>query len=98
MTGMRLFDERGAVRLNMTSRISKSVGKVVTGQRDGSLPISMAEGGEPFYLVIPLASMGRTGRKPTITMTRTTLSWSYDFDREFPGAYPANCEIHYGYN
>lgn len=98
MTGMTLYSEEGAVILKMTDRVSKTVGQIRTRGVAGSVPVSYPEqGSEPFYMVVPVASLGANGKRPVVSISGGVLSWYYAYNTSRPGSYAADCIIYYGY-
>lgn len=85
--------------LDMTTFISQSLGSVDTGGAAGSMSIPAAPAGRVlFFMVVPLVDLNQEkGKKPGVTLSGTTLSWSYSYNTDGWGFFSANCRIYYGY-
>jgi hypothetical protein len=99
MTGLVIRDTSGRVTLDMTMNISQLVGYVDTGGGNGAIGIPVVPSGKtPFYIVMPLVDLqSEKGKKPGVTQTNGSLSWSYSFSTSGWGYFAANCRIFYGY-
>ncbi|MBD8601519.1 hypothetical protein IFT80_02560 [Pseudomonas sp. CFBP 8771] len=85
--------------LNMTGNYSQGLGSVVTGGVNGSAAISSPPAGKTlFYVVLPLVDLQREkGKRPGVTISGNTLSWTYSYNTNGWGYFSANCRIFYGY-
>ncbi len=99
MTGLTIKDAAGRVLVDMTSKLSQMVGSVVTGGTAGVLTMPVPPAGKVmFYIVVPLVNLSRErGKRPGVTISGNTLSWSYSFSTSGWGYFAANCRIYYGY-
>jgi hypothetical protein len=99
MTGLTIRNEAGLVTLDMTMNISQQMGSVITGGVNGSAPIfSPPDGKRLFYIVVPLVDLEKEkGKRPGVTISGTTLTWSYSYNTNGWGYFSANCRIDYGY-
>ncbi|AJO76504.1 hypothetical protein [Pseudomonas sp. MRSN 12121] len=99
MTGMTLKTAGDVVLVDMTMKISQMVGSVVTGGANGSASIPLPPAGKTmFFIVVPLVDLQREkGKRPGVTLSGTTLSWSYSYNTNGWGYFSANCQIYYGY-
>lgn len=100
MTGLFIQTADEKVLVDMTSKISQMVGSVDTGGAAGSIAIPAPPAGKVmFYIVVPLVDLAREkGKKPGVTITGNTLSWSYSYSTSGWGYFSANCRIYYGYH
>jgi hypothetical protein len=85
--------------LNMTGNYSQDLGSVVTGGVNGSAAIPSPPAGKTlFYVVLPLVDLQREkGKRPGVTISGNTLSWTYSYNTNGWGYFSANCRIFYGY-
>lgn len=99
MVGLVLRNSDGTVKLDMTSFISQTLGSVDTGGANGSVAIPAPPAGKTlFYNVVPLVDLQRElGKRPGVTISGTTLTWSYSYSTSGWGFFSANCRIYYGY-
>lgn len=99
MTGLIIRDSDNNVMVDMTMNISQQQGYVNTGTSNGSVTIpSLPAGKERFYIVVPLVDLQREkGKKPGVTISGNTLSWSYSYSTSGWGYFSASCRIYYGY-
>lgn len=99
MVGLVIRNSDGTVKLDMTSSICQTLGSVVTGGANGSATIPAAPAGRTmFYTVVPLVDMqGEKGKRPGVTLSGTTLSWTYSYNTQNWGFFSASCQIYYGY-
>lgn len=99
MTGLTIKDRDGNVLVDMTSKISQTVGDVVTNSANGSATIPLPPPGKTaFFIVVPLVDLQREkGKKPGVTLNGTVLSWAYSYNTNGWGYFSANCRIYYGY-
>jgi hypothetical protein len=98
MAGMIIRNRAGQVILDMTMRISQNMGWVDTNGVNGSasLPAPVA-GKQLYYVVVPLVDLQREkGKKPGVTLSGTSLTWSYSYSTNGWGYFSANCRIFYG--
>lgn len=99
MTGLVIRNSAGVVLVDMTMNISQRQGVVNTGSVNGSVTIpSLPTGKTRFYIVVPLVDLQmEKGKKPGVTISGNTLSWSYSYATNGWGYFSANCAIYYGY-
>ncbi|MDR8383959.1 hypothetical protein MKS85_00290 [Pseudomonas sp. JL2] len=99
MTGLVIKNSAGVVMVDMTMNISQHQGSVDTGSANGSVAIPAVPVGKTrFYIVVPLVDLQREkGKKPGVTISGNTLSWTYSYSTSGWGYFSANCRIHYGY-
>ncbi|MBD8825309.1 hypothetical protein [Pseudomonas sp. CFBP 13602] len=85
--------------LNMTGNYSQDLGSVVTGGVNGATAIAAPPAGKTlFYVVLPLVDLQREkGKRPGVTISGNTLSWTYSYNTNGWGYFSANCRIFYGY-
>lgn len=94
--GLRCWDSAGLMTVNITSRLSRLHGSVITGTSSGSISVPKFSQGTPYHIAAmdPSYSGGLWGAgKPYITISGTTLSW--DFSSVDP-AVRASTQIFYG--
>lgn len=99
MTGLVIRDPSGRVTLDMTMNISQFTGYVDTGGGNGAIAIPGVPAGKtPFYVVVPLVDLQlEKGKRPGVSISNGSLSWSYSFSTNGWGYFAANCRIFYGY-
>lgn len=99
MTGLTIRNTAGQVTLDMTMSISQQMGSVTTGGANGSVTIPSPPTGKTiFYIIVPLVDLQKEkGKRPGVTISGTTLSWSYSYNTNGWGYFSANCRIDYGY-
>ena len=99
MTGLTIRNTDGSLLLDMTSKISQTMGSVVTNSSNGSAAIPLPpEGKTAFFCVVPLVDLQREkGKRPGVTMSGTSLTWNYSYNTNGWGYFSANCRIYYGY-
>jgi hypothetical protein len=99
MTGITIRNEAGQVTLDMTMNISQQMGSVTTGGVNGSVQIPSPPPGKTVtYVVVPLVDLQREkGKRPGVTISGNTLSWTYSYSTNGWGYFSANCRIDYGY-
>lgn len=83
----------------MTMRISQNIGFVDTNGADGSATLPSAPAGKQLYFVIvPLVDLQKSlGKKPSVTLSGTSLSWFYSYNPYGWGYFSANCRIYFGF-
>lgn len=99
MTGLVIRNPSGVVTLDLTYNISQLQGYVDTGGGNGSLAIpTVPSGKNPTYIIVPLVDLqAEKGKRPGVTISNGSLSWSYSFSTNGWGYFAANCRIFYGY-
>lgn len=99
MTGLVIRNSAGVVTLDLTYNISQLQGYVDTGGTNGSTSIPTVPSGKtPIYIVMPLVDLQvEKGKRPGVTISNGSLSWSYSFSPNGWGYFAANCRIFYGY-
>lgn len=99
MTGIVIKNSSGAVILDLTYSISQLVGFVDTNGANGGISIPPVPNGKtPIYVVMPLVDLqAEKGKRPGVSISNTSLSWSYSFATNGWGYFAANCRIFYGY-
>lgn len=97
--GLQTFDSQGRLMLNLTTRHCRFYGSFdITGRawnHSGTVSIPVFAEGNPFFLVVPHASLGRYGKLPVVRISGNGLFWHYLYTN-YPQAYAANCTVHYG--
>lgn len=98
-TGFLAFAENGTVITDMTVVISQMQGSVVTSGQAGSVTLpALPSGRTRFYMIVSLVDMNREkGKRPGVTISGNTMSWSYSYSTNGWGYFSANCRIYYGY-
>jgi hypothetical protein len=98
MAGLILRNSSGQVILDMTMRISQNMGWVDTHGANGSASLPAPPAGKQlYYVVVPLVDLQREkGKKPGVTLSGTSLTWSYSYSTNGWGYFSANCRIFYG--
>lgn len=99
MAGFETWNSAGVKMVDMTVSISQMQGYVTTNGANGSATIPAPLAGRTrFFIVVPLVDLQREkGKKPGVTATNTTLTWSYSYSTNGWGYFSANCRIYYGY-
>jgi hypothetical protein len=99
MAGLTIRNQAGQVILDLTMSISQSMGFIDTNGANGSAAIPAAPSGKSmYYIVVPLVDLQREkGKRPGVTISGTTLSWSYSYSTNGWGYFSANCRIYYGF-
>ena len=99
MTGLVIRDVNNNVLVDMTMNISQTQGSVDTGAVNGSISITAPPAGKTqYYIIVPLQDLQlEKGKRPGVTISGTTLSWSYSYATNGWGYFSANCRIYYGY-
>lgn len=99
MTGLTIRSAAGQVLVDMTMKISQMQGSVDTGAVNGSISVPAPPTGKTqYFIVVPLVNLQReTGKRPGVTLSGGTLSWSYSYATNGWGYFSANCRIYYGY-
>lgn len=99
MTGLVIRNTSNEVILDMTSSVSQNVSSVVTNGTAGGVIIPLAPPGKTnYFVVVPLVDLQQAkGKRPGVTLSGNTLSWSYSFNTNGWGFFAANCRIYYGY-
>lgn len=97
-TGMQTYGPDGTIYTNLTWTLSQMQGSVVTNAVNGSTTLpALPAGKSRFYIVVSLVDMQVwKGKRPGVTVSGNTMSWSYSFSDWF-GQFAANCRIYYGY-
>ena len=99
MTGLVIRDSTGAIMVDMTMSISQHQGDVTTNGANGSATLPALPAGKTrFYIVVPLVDLQREkGKKPGVTISGNSMTWSYSYSTNGWGYFSANCRIYYGY-
>ena len=99
MAGLIIRNPAGQEILNMTMRISQSMGSVDTNGANGSATLpSPPTGKQLYYQIVPLVDLQREkGKRPAVVLNGTALSWTYSYNTNGWGYFSANCRIFYGY-
>lgn len=99
MSGLQTWDNAGRLLVDMTMSLSQLQGYVDTGGVNGSTTIpGPGSGKTQWFLVVPLQDLQlEKGKKPGVTLSGGTLSWSYSYSTNGWGYFSANCRIFYGY-
>ncbi|NBK38130.1 hypothetical protein EON09_06250 [Pseudomonas soli] len=98
-TGFLAFAEDGSVVTDMTVLVSQTQGSVVTDSANGSATMPPVPAGrQRFYMIVPLVDMNREkGKRPGVSISENTITWTYSFSTNNWGYFSANCRIYYGY-
>jgi len=75
--GLQVFGADGKLQVDIGQRIGRIIGKFNTGTSPGSITVPDFAQGSPFYL-ISLFNSGVTVFGPVVTISGTTLSWTFD--------------------
>ncbi|PVZ19914.1 MULTISPECIES: hypothetical protein [unclassified Pseudomonas] len=94
MAGLIIKSSEALVTLDMTSRISRSVGNFETGTGGGSRTLSWPPGTR-WFVRVPLGSTGLKGKGPAVSLSGDTISWAFSYRSGF-GEYPVSARIYYG--
>lgn len=99
MTGLTIKNPAGQTLVDMTMFISQTMGSVDTGAANGGITIASPPTGKAmYYIIVPLASTGLgTGKLPGVTLSGTSLTWTYSYATNGWGFYSVNARIYYGY-
>jgi hypothetical protein len=98
MAGLTIRNKSGQVILDMTMSISQSLGYVDTNSANGSTTVQVPSGKALYYVVVPLVDLQREkGKRPGVTISGGSISWSYSYSTNGWGYFSANCRIYYGY-
>ncbi|WP_122509941.1 hypothetical protein [Pseudomonas viridiflava] len=99
MTGITIKAADGRVLVDMTMKLSQTMGSVDTNSVDGTVAIPVPPTGKSaYFIVVPLVDLQREkGKKPGVTLSGTSLSWAYSYNTNGWGYFSANCRIFYGY-
>ncbi len=100
MTGITIRAADNTVLVDMTMKISQTMGSVDTGGVNGAVTIPPPPTGKvAYFIVVPLVDMqNEKGKRPGVTLSGTSLSWAYSFNAGGGwGYFAANCRIWYGY-
>lgn len=99
MTGITIKAADGRVLVDMTMKLSQTMGSVDTNSVNGVVTIPAPPAGKAAYFIaVPLVDLQREkGKKPGITLSGTSLSWTYSYNTNGWGYFSANCRIYYGY-
>lgn len=90
MSGLRVWNSSGVLITDVETRMGRILGSVQTGAGSGSISVPGFATGTPFGIVLELAAAStQTNGEPTISISGTTLSWSF-------AANPGNQLIFYG--
>ncbi len=74
--GLECYDAQGRLMFSATDRLARVLGVVNTNAADGSLIDVGLATGEAYFAFFPAAMTGGW-YWPTVTVSGTTLSWSY---------------------
>lgn len=100
MVGLVIRDKAsGAVKVDMTSFISQTLGYVETNGQNGAIQIPEPPAGRSlFFTVSPMVDLQMDkGKRPGVTLDGTSISWSYSYNTAGWGFFSASCRIYYGY-
>ncbi|MDF4024142.1 hypothetical protein P3W24_04045 [Luteibacter sp. PPL201] len=87
--GVRIKDRNGNIVVDFTSKLPRIIGYIDTNGSAGSINVPELALGNAYWVVSPIS--GTSGRgSPNVSISGTTLSWSY------PNA-TVNDRIYYGY-
>jgi len=71
----------GAIMLDITDRITRTMGTFETGVVDGSFQITDGVGGQAWLSVLSDLAVTSGTATPEVTLSGNTISWSF---RQFP--------------
>lgn len=95
--GLQFFDPSGNVVIDTTSRIPKWTGQITTNGYNGTRTIDIPSGSTPTSLVVQVSPAGAVEPQPLeVTMTNTTVTWSYGVFSSDAVQY-LNATIYWGY-
>jgi len=99
MTGITIKTPDGRVLVDMTMKLSQTMGSVDTNSVNGTVTIPAPPAGKSaYFIVVPLVDLQREkGKKPGVTLSGTSLSWAYSYNTNGWGYFSADCRIYYGY-
>lgn len=99
MTGITIKTPDGRVLVDMTMKLSQTMGSVDTNSVNGAVTIPEPPAGKsPYFIIVPLVDLQREkGKRPGVTLSGTSLSWAYSYNTNGWGYFSANCRIYYGY-
>ncbi|MEE4675375.1 hypothetical protein [Pseudomonas viridiflava] len=99
MTGITIKAADGRVLVDMTMKLSQTMGSVDTNSVNGAVTIPSPPAGKAaYFIIVPLVDLQREkGKKPGVTLSGTSLSWAYSYNTNGWGYFSANCRIYYGY-
>lgn len=75
--GLIIWDEDGNQVLNLTTRVGRLLGSGATGTSNGSLTPAGSDTGTLFCMLQPTHMDYVSYGRPTLTVTDTTISWSW---------------------
>ena len=91
--GLMGWDVGGKVRIDMTRRYCRFFGSFrVTA--NGSRNIPQLSQGTPFFITVPVGSLGVNGKMPVVTVSGTTISYQYLWNQQ--SGFSAATDIYYG--
>jgi hypothetical protein len=88
--GVEVYDASGNLTLSVTDRLTKLLGAVNVSS-SGSLTLPAALAGNSYWFAFIPSTSGFTGTPPVISVSGTTLSWTYP-----AGATNLSGTVHYG--
>jgi hypothetical protein len=74
--GLQIFDASGAVRVDVTNRLTKLMGSQAISA-PGSLTLSTLQGNALFACFVPNSGAFGVHCQPVITIAGQTITWSY---------------------
>lgn len=81
--GLEVYDEQGQLRFSATDRLTRLIGEVYSGSSAGAISVpEFATHGSPWFCVYDdtSTSAGTLGNQlytPVVTISGTTLSWTF---------------------
>lgn len=93
--GLRVWNAAGLLTVDTSYRMGRILGIAYTGVVAGSIVVPGFVQGTPFGFAIPIDRPGSQQfvKGPTVTISGTTLSWTFDADYQ---QYKLNHLIYYG--
>lgn len=90
-TGLKVWNDDGSLKFDVTTRITRKVGEVQTGNQDGYIDVP-SQGNKIFFFIASNNPAQPTRGVPSITINiqHTRLSWNFTENVRTP------CTIYYG--
>ncbi|QIO88844.1 hypothetical protein G9274_002529 [Stenotrophomonas rhizophila] len=90
-TGLKVWNDDGSLKFDVTTRITRLVGSVQTGNQDGYVDVP-SQGNQVFFFIASNNPAQPTRGVPSISINagHTRLSWAFVENTRTP------CTIYYG--
>jgi len=75
-TGMRVWNPDGSIKFEVTTRLTRLLGSVQTGNQDGFIDIPN-QGNQIFFFIISIDPAQPTRGIPVIGISGNRLSWTF---------------------